>query len=408
MQSCLGGMLAAVLLTGLGVAALGQQPGAIDGDRATLVKGNNQFAIDLYGRLRDTKGNLFFSPYSISTALGMAYGGARGDTAAEMARTLHFTLEPRQLHPAFHQLQSELQGEASKRKYKLTTANRFWGAKGYPFQPDYVKLTRDNYGAEVSELDFHKAPEQSRETINAWVEKQTNDKIKELLQRGMVTPDTRLVLTNAIYFKAAWLDQFSEKATKKESFKLGGDVRTQVDMMHQTVNCPLLDTGTFQVVSLPYEQNDLSMVILLPKDADRLPDLEKLLTSAKLDDWRKQMSEHQVALSLPRFKITSTFSLETVLAAMGMPLAFSGRADFSGITTAEGLMISKVIHKAYVDTNEKGTEAAAATAIVFAPTGLPIQRPQATFRADHPFVFVIRDTRTGSILFMGRVANPAA
>jgi serpin B len=396
------------LLAALSAVAPGQPAGRDNKDLKAVVQGNSVFALDLYSRLRAREGNLFLSPYSISTALAMAYGGARGETAEEMARTMHFGPEPPRLHAAFAGLQGEIQGDAAKHKYKLTVANRLWGQKGYHFLPEYLKSSRLHYGAELAEVDFQNATEGTRKTINGWVEEKTNDKIKDLLQRGMLTPLTRLVLTNAIYFKASWASAFQEVATKKEFFMVAAAEKELVPMMHQTETCPFFEGETFQMVSLPYEQNDLSMVVLLPKKVDGLPELEKSLTSARLDGWLAKMTTHQVDLSLPKFRTTSDFDLGKTLADMGMPLAFNAKkADFSGLTTEEKLFISRVIHKAYVDVNENGTEAAAATAVIVKESAPPPRYPAATFRADHPFVFLLRDTRTGSILFMGRVVNPA-
>jgi serpin B len=395
---------AAVLLAGLGVVATAQQAG--DNDRAALVRGNSAFAFDLYGRLDKKDGNFFFSPYSITTALAMTYAGARGETAAEMARTLHFTLPPARLHDAFAALRSELHGDAKKRQYRLHIANRLWGQKGYHFLPEFLQLTKTRHGAALAEADFAGHTEEARQAINAWVEKQTNDKIKDIIAKGVLDPGTRLVLANAIYFKAAWAHAFPEKGTREEAFRLSADKSVKVPMMHQVEDCPYHDGDTFTMVSLPYAGYDLSMLVLLPKKMDGLAALEKSLTDEHLSAWLKKMQPRQVTLTLPKFKMTSKFSLEDELARMGMPLAFGGSADFSGMTSEEKLFISKVIHQAFVDVNEKGTEAAAATVIILAPTGLPVQLPRATFRADHPFVILIRDTRTGSILFMGRVADP--
>jgi serpin B len=407
------GISAALALTALLAASAtwaSGQPGGKDPARAAVVNGNNAFAFDLYARLRDKDGNLFFSPYSISTALAMTYGGARGDTAAEMAKTLHFDLTPDQLHPAFAALQAELQAKG-KHKYQLNIANRLWGQQGYPWLPEFLKLTRTNYGAELAELDFRGATEQSRQAINGWVEEQTKNKIKELLKPGVLQRNTKLVLTNAIYFKAAWFSQFP-KDTRKGDFHLATDQKVSVPLMRQHGEYSFLDGKSLQALRLPYEGHDLDMIVLLPRKVDGLPALEKELTAAQLEGWLKKMTAYRVDVTLPKFKITSQFNLEDELAKMGMPLAFNeNKADFSGMATKEQLYISKVIHKAFVDVDEKGTEAAAATAVIIAaPTGAPIIRrlPTATFRADHPFLFVIRDTRTGSVLFVGRVANPAA
>jgi serpin B len=391
----------------LGVTAVIQaQPGLkVKENTAAVVGGNNEFALDLYGKLAAEKGNLFFSPYSISSALAMTYAGARTQTAEQMAKTLHFNLEDKLLHPAFADLNNLLVGAGRKRHYQLNIANALWGQKNYGFRPDYLKLTRQYYGAGLNELDFEKATEEARKTINAWVEKQTNNKIKDLIPAGALEADTRLVLTNAIYFKASWVEAFSEKLTKKEDFKVSAGSKVAVPMMHRTDHFSLVDADTFQMLELPYESHDLSLLVFLPKKVDGLADFEKSLTAANLAKWLKQRKLYQVDVALPKFKITAEFKLKPVLSALGMPLAFSKDADFSGMTSQEKLFIDQVLHKAFVDVHEKGTEAAAATAVTMRPTGAPVV-PKATFRADHPFTFMIRENHTNSILFAGRLLNP--
>lgn len=374
-------------------------------DMHTVVQGNNAFACDLYGQLRRAPGNLFFSPYSISSALAMTYGGARTTTAEQMAKTLHFRLEPQRLHAAQGELYRFLNAPGVKREYKLNIANRLWGQKGYTFNPDFIKLTEEVYGAGLKDVDFQNATDEARRTINAWVEEATQDKIKELLKPGILVKDTRLVLTNAIYFKAAWFSPFFEKDTKDGDFHLvgGGTVKAKLMAKYEKLAYGKEDDMEFAV--LPYDRHELSMVVLLPKTADAIADLEKNLTAGNLDKWIKQAKVHEVDLKLPKFKMTSEFKLKPALSALGMSIAFSDRADFSGITTREGLMISEVVHKAFVDVNEKGTEAAAATAVIMAPTAVQIL-PRATFHVNRPFVFVLRDNQSGSILFLGRVMNP--
>jgi serpin B len=334
----------------------------------------------------------------------MTYAGARGETAAQMAGTLHFGLPPERLHPAFGGLVQQINGAGGKRKYQLRTANRLWGQKDYGFLPDFLKLTEANYGAGLKEVDFIKATEQARKMINAWVEKQTQDKIKELIQPGILNVDTRLVLTNAIYFKAAWMRPFAEKSTVKGDFHVSADKKVTVPLMRGGVRTNYFKGDGFEALDLPYESHDLSMVIFLPGQGG-LAEFEKRLTPANLQGWLGKLRDHRVDVTLPKFKVTAEFMLKDTLSRLGMPLAFDRRkADFSGMTTRERLFISHVIHKAFVDVNEKGTEAAASTAVVMERLSAP---PPATFRADRPFVFFIRDNRTGSILFAGRVTDPS-
>jgi serine protease inhibitor len=373
-------------------------------DKAQAAKDNNAFALDLYGQLREHDGNLFFSPESISTALAMTYAGARGPTAEQMASTLHFSLGQERLHPAMAALLHDLYAERETKGYQLHTANALWGQKGIPFLPEFLRLVKDNYGAGLNEVDFRNATEQARQTINAWVEKQTNDKIKDLIAKRVLRPDTELVLTNAIYFKGDWASPFKKERTHDAPFQISADEKVSVPLMEQTARFPYLDADTFQALELPYAGNDLSMAVLLPKKADGLAALEQRLTEANVRDWLAKLRPNEVRVALPRFKVESEFDLARTLQAMGMRQAFTPGAEFSGMDGRRDLFISAVLHKAYADVNEEGTEAAAATAVLMSRAAARINP---VFRADHPFVFLIRDTRSGSILFLGRVVNPS-
>jgi serpin B len=377
-------------------------------DAVTLVQGNNRFAVDLYARLRGRAGNLFFSPYSLSTALAMTYAGARGRTAEQMAAVLHFGLDPPQLHPAFAALIGQLQGDGLPPGCELAIANALWGQKDYGFVPAFMQLVRQSYGAGLMEVDFARAHEAARQTINACVEQQTRQKIKELLKPGILDPLTRLVLTNAIYFKGSWALPFAAERTRDEPFTTGAGRRVRVPLMQRRGEFRYMERDAFQVLELPYAGGRLCMDVFLPRQADGLAALEKALAADELARWTDRMRPQEVAVCLPRFTVTAEFLLNDVLSAMGMPLAFDARdADFSGLDGGKepGLFISAVVHKAYVGVNEDGTEAAAATAVVMTVRGAaPAQVP--VFRADHPFLCVIRDTRTGSILFMGRLTEP--
>ncbi len=394
----LAGLAAVLLLASLGSAADKPEVNAV-------VQGNDAFAFDLYTHLAGKPGNLFCSPYSLSTALAMTYAGARGETAAEMARTLHFPRQQQDLHPAFARLIQELDGKGQARPFELHIANALWGQKGYPFLPEFLALTKANYGSGLREVDFVNATNEARRTINQWVEQETKQKIKDLIPPDVLNRMTRLVLTNAIYFKAPWQSPFSEHATKPEDFRVTAGQNVTVPMMHQAERFNYLDGGTFQLLEMPYRGGAQSMLVLLPKKVDGLAEFEKTLTVKSLEAWLSKSRPQQVKVAFPRFKITQEFELNKTLAAMGMPQAFSERADFSGMDGRRDLAISNVLHKAFVDVNEKGTEAAAATGVVVGRLSAPTAMPQ-EFRADHPFVFLIRDVRTGSILFLGRVANP--
>lgn len=372
-------------------------------DRPAVVQGNTAFACDLFARLRQEEGNICFSPYSISSALAMTYAGARGDTATEMAQVLHFTLPPERFHPAAGSVMRDLNDAMQPRKHQLNVANALWGQKGLGFREDFLNLTKEQYGAGLTEVDYVQAAEAARLTINAWVAKQTMDKIKDLLGPSDINPDTRLVLTNTVYFKAAWLHKFKKDNTREGPFQLASGGKITVPLMHETDSFPYLDTPTFQAVELPFVGKDLSMVIFLPKKVDGLAELEKSLTADKLAAWSKEFTPQNVHLTLPRFKIRGKKELAGTLAAMGMPRAFSN-ADFSGMNDKRDLFISKVIHEAFVDVNEEGTEAGAATAVVMDRGGAP--EVTATFTADHPFLFLIRDNRTSTVLFLGHLMHP--
>jgi serpin B len=371
---------------------------------AAVVKGNNEFAFDLYGQLRTCNGNLFFSPSSVSTALAMTWAGARGDTADEMARALHFTLPPDRLHLANSELLKEFNGAGRKRGYQLSVANALWGQKGEGFKNDYLKLTKDNYGGGLKEVNFLHDTEAARKEINAWVERQTQDRIKELFRPGVLDATARLVLTNAVYFKGDWNSRFNKDQTRDESFLLGNGDKAKTPLMQQTAKFRYHDAGSLQVLEMPYAGKELSMVVLLPRKIDGLAELEKSLTADKLAGWLSKAREEEVVVSLPKFKATSEFSLKDALTALGVKKAFTPMANFSGINGKEDLYVSAVVHKAFVDVNEEGTEAAAATGAGVVTLSLPAPKP--AFRADHPFVFLIRDRRNDSVLFLGRIVNP--
>ncbi|MCY3017687.1 MAG: serpin family protein [Planctomycetota bacterium] len=384
---------------------------AAAGEGAWIGEANNSFAADLYARLAAQPGNLFFSPNSIETALAMTCAGARGETAAQMAKVLHLPAKDDALHKHFGAFLKELNADkgadGKPRSFQLSAANALWGQKGYAFLPEFLDLTKTCYGAGLSELDFRTNAEGARQTINAWVEKETKDKIKDLIAPGVLSSMTRLVLTNAVYFKGTWADQFQPAATKDQPFLLGGAEQVDCPMMHRKGGYGYKEGDGFMALQLPYQGGELSMIVLLPNAMDGLPKLEKDLTSANLAAWLRGFQHGDVAVTLPRFKVTAAFMLGDALQALGMSDAFTAAAaDFSGMDGKRDFSISAVIHKAFVDVNEEGTEAAAATAVVMKGRAAP-QQPK-VFRADHPFVFLIRHETSGAILFMGRLANPKA
>jgi len=365
----------------------------------------NAFAIDLYTHLRKNEGNIFFSPYSIHSALAMTCAGARGKTEKEMAGVLHVA-PGAESHSSAGALLQELNA-AKDRGLDLVVANALWGQEGFAFLDGYLATVRKFYGAELRHLDFVRNAEQARRTINAWIARQTRDKIRDLLPPGTIDRLTRLVLTNAAYFKAAWTHPFKEDATHDAPFTLPDGRRVNVPMMRQQHRFGYMEDDDLQALSMPYGRGAASMLVLLPRDAAGLADLEAALAAEKLRQVLEKMRSRPVRVFLPRFECTSQFRLKEALSALGMSSAFdAGRADFSGMTGRRDLFISAVVHKAYVKVNEEGTEAAAATGVVM---GLTAARPQepVTFRADHPFLFLIRHNRSGAILFMGRCADPA-
>lgn len=412
-------MLAAGCAGELGKAPVAQaavpridRPQLPEGDLAALAPGNSAFAFDLYGALRGREGNLFYSPYSVSLALAMAYAGARGETEAQMASTLHYSLPQDRLHPAFNALDQQLASRGSGAKgqdgngFRLKLANSIWGQSGYQFMPQYLETLARNYGAGLRLADFAKSPEPARLTINDWVEDQTEGKIPDLLPQGVIDPLTRLVLANAVYFNAAWKYPFEKANTQPRPFTLLDGSRVDVPMMSQTKTMPYARGEDYQAVELPYDGGELSLVLLLPDSGD-FKRFEGSLSRDRVEAALKSLQPTPVALTLPKFTYQSSFSLAKTLSGMGMPSAMTpGQADFSGIDGSRDLFVSDVIHKALVVVDEKGTEAAAATGAVIGLTSAPAAQP-VTITVDRPFVFLIRDVETGALLFVGRVLNPA-
>ena len=382
-------------------------PDVPSADLNELVDSNSEFAFDLYQALKEKEGNLFYSPYSISLALAMAYAGARGETETEMADTLNFTLSQEQLHAAFNYLDQILasRGEGAEgtdsEGFRLNIVNATWGQEDYKFLEEFLDVLAVNYGAGLRLLDFINNPEEARITINEWVEEQTEGRIEDLIPPDAIDSLTRLVLTNAIYFNAAWAYPFSEENTADGTFFTVRDEVT-IPMMKLTEEFRYADGYGFIAVELPYDGNELSMVILVP-DAGDFSILEEQINNELIKNILNDMQMKPINLMMPKFEFDSDFSLVEILRDMGMPSAF-GNADFSGITGGRDLVISDVIHKAFVAVDEAGTEAAAATAVVFRESAT-IDDP-IDVSIDHPFIFIIQDIETDTILFVGRVVNP--
>lgn len=385
-------------------------PAASDEELTALAAGNNAFALALYQQLGGSGENLFFSPYSISQALAMTYAGARGATADEMARTLRFTLPQSALHPAFNALDLQLADrvndvyEKGDQGFQLNIANSLWGQKGYSFLEPFLDTLALNYGAGLRLADFENDPEGARETINRWVEDQTADKIRDLIPQGLINRFTTLVLANAIYFKAAWQNPFSEENTQDAPFHLPDGDTVNVPTMRQTAFLGFVKTDDVEVVSLPYVGGKVMMTLLVPREGE-LESFRAELDSAKLRQILDARSYGEVDLMMPRFKMESNFSLGETLAAMGMPTAFTDAADFSGMDGTHNLHIGAVVHKAFMDVNEKGTEAAAATAVLMMRAMASEEGP-VEIKVDRPFIFLVHDEPSGTILFMGQVNHP--
>ncbi len=369
-----------------------------------ITEANNKFCLKLYSELKNKeKGNIFFSPYSISMAFAMVYEGARGKTAKEIQSVFHFPEKEGVRRKGFSELYKRLNKKEAK--YEFRTANALWIQKEYKLLKNYIDVIKKYYGGEVMNVDFVNNTEKARKTINKWVEKKTNDKIKNLFPQGSLNPSSRLVITNAVYFKGIWLKQFDKKKTFKEDFIVNEKKIVKVPMMRITgkdAKFNYAETENLQILELIYEGKELSMLILLPRSYD-LKSLENSLTPENLNRWRRKLKKQRVNVFIPKFTLNTKYILNGILKRMGLKVPFSSIADFSGITGAKDLFISSVIHQAFVDVNEEGTEAAAATGVTMQVTSAPRYK---IFRANHPFIFIIQERKTGSILFIGRVVNP--
>uniref|UniRef100_A0A1A7XZ71 Leukocyte elastase inhibitor n=1 Tax=Iconisemion striatum TaxID=60296 RepID=A0A1A7XZ71_9TELE len=377
-----------------------------------LTKANASFSLALFKKLgeNDNSSNVFFSPFSISSALAMVMLGARGNTATQMSESLKTLDLHDDVHSGFAHLLSEL--NKSDAPYALSVANRLFGEQSYQFVQDYLEKTRKHYKAELETMDFIQNTEKARLNINSWVEKETQGKIKDILAQDAVNSLTKLVLVNAIYFKGNWNKQFNESATRDASFRINKNSSKQVKMMHQKSKFPLtyISEAACQVLEMPYKGKELSMLIFLPNDVEDsttgLEKLESVLSYENFVEWTRpeMMDEVEVQVGLPRFKMEEKYDMKAVLMSMGMVDAFDmGKSDFSGMSPANDLFVSEVYHKAFVEVNEEGTEAAAATAAVMM---LRCAIRPATFIADHPFLFFIRHNTSNSILFAGRYCSP--
>jgi serpin B len=388
-------------------------PNVPSADLQALVAGNTDFAFDMYHQIRQIKeGNLFFSPQSISQALAMTWGGARGANATQMAEVLSFTLASDRLHPAFNALDLTLasRGQGAQGMdgggFRLRLVNAIWGQQGYGFLESYLDLLAVNYDAGLRLLDFLADPDAARLVINDWVEQQTEGKIKDLLEAGTVTGDTRLVLTNAIYFNAQWKEVFPKENTHDGQFNLEGGGSVSVPMMANYTEYGYAAGAGFQAVELPYDGDELAMLVVVP-DTGRFAEVEAGLDGAAVSALAASLEQKSLTVTLPKWTVDTKLSVKDQLEGLGMTDAFAPpAADFTGINGGiEPLWISDVIHQAHVLVNEYGTEAAAATAVIMVGGSMP---DPLRVDVDRPFIYVIRDRPTGTILFVGRILNPAA
>ncbi|NLF25002.1 MAG: serpin family protein [Deltaproteobacteria bacterium] len=386
------------------------QGAVADVDSESLVENNSTFAFDLYKKLSPAEGNLFFSPYSISSALAMTYAGARGDTAKQMASVLNFKSQGEKgaeadLHSGFAALQKELAAAAGDGNVTFEVANSLWPQKGHEFLNGYLSLLKQNYDVVVTALDYAAALEEARLKINTWVEEKTHNKIRELIKPGVLTALTRMVLINAVYFKGKWEFPFEKSKTKEAPFYVSAEKQVPVQMMFGNEHLGYAEDDGLQILEIPYAGGRFSMMVLLPKERDGLREIEKRLSADNLARWRRLLGPEKVQVSLPKFSLTSEFRLEKELSEMGIKDAFDvSKADFSGMDGERWLYIDSALHKAWLEVSEEGAEAAAATGMVMVGRSAVIL-PK--FKADHPFIFLIQEKPSGAVLFLGRFSDPS-
>ena len=394
-------VLTALLLCGGAQAAAGPDPARKAAERAGTI------ALKFHQKAASRSGNLFFSPYSLYSAFAMVYDGARGQTIAQMAGVFGFPMLRGDLRRDVALLRDQLAKSAGDSEFNQ--ANAFWYQKDYEFLPEYMDALKSDYAAAAVASDFNKDPEAVRLAANAWTEKQTKGKIKDLFAASSFSPGTRLVLVNAVYFKGKWKEQFDKKATREQDFTLLSGKKIKAPLMESSgeIGVGYYEDSFLQAAALPYAGGDLEMLVLLPKPGKNFLETEKGMTAEKFAKVRSGLANKEVKVFLPRFSLADDWDLAPALSALGMPQPFAyPGADFRGMNGKKDLFVQKAVQKAFVEVNEEGTEAAAATAIAMMPGSAPSPGQPIVFRADRPFVFLIEDSRTGLILFMGRLADP--
>ncbi|MDA3781412.1 MAG: serpin family protein [Bacteroidales bacterium] len=371
-------------------------------DMQNTVNHNNKFSFELYKAIKAKPINIIFSPFSISSALAMTYTGAKNNTLEEMSKTLHFNKNFNIHNSNFSTLQKNI--ISGNKDVKINIANSLWAQENYHFLENFITINKKYYKAGIQFTNFNGNIEHSRKKINNWVEKETNDKIKNLIKKNTLDNSTRLVLVNAIYFNGAWKHPFNKENNTEDIFYIFSKCQTKATYMNKLVTGKYYENKLLHIVEIPYKNNIASLMIILPKERFGIMDVEKILNEDKLNEYSDKLTYKKVQLSLPKFKFTSEYELSEQLSKMGMPSAFGKEADFSGMTGNKDLYIDKIIHKAFIEVNEKGTEAAAATAVTMRKTSAMFEK--VNLKIDHPFIFLIKDNKTGSILFSGRVLDP--
>src|SRR6056297_336318 len=371
-------------------------------NKQIIVDNNNRFAIDIYKKLQDSNNNLVFSPFSISSAMAMTYAGAENKTAKEFQKILYFLEDKPLFHQEFGKLFQEIVAD-KKSSVEFYNANSLWIQQNFKLKEEFLDINKKHYSSALFYTDFYQAQKAANE-INGWVEKNTRNKITNLLQPSALSSDTRLVLVNSLYFKGDWNKPFREEKNSEEKFTISKKEEVTTTFMNGQITTWYYKDCLKEIIEIPYANRDYSMMIILPKNYRKLKWVERFLSVKCMERYENKKEKYKVNLSVPKFKMGSEFNLKEVFQALGMKDAFAGPADFSGMTEETRLFIDEVIHKAVIDVNETGTEAAAATAVVMRKTSVLME--SVTFKADRPFIYAIRNTRDGTIYFLGKVTNP--